>query len=212
MSDMSAPTGDVPANNSGKFKSLAFGFAAVVLIVLGLARTWQGVSSLFGWDGTSEFNSLLEESDAAYKEALKQAEVAEPLFKSVMESIDAQPLEDARLEQGENAKQAIAAFKEAATQFAASGKKIDDALTRGITLSDEHTQSLKLRSQACALLADVCQQNADICALALDESFATKESLVAKVLELAAKRDVIQQEADAAIVESEKLAKQVASE
>lgn len=211
MSETPPPTAPAPARKSGTFQSLAFGLVAVVVIVAGLTKTWRGVSAMMGWDGTSEFNALLEESDAAYKAALKQAEVAEPLFKSVMDAIDAQPLEDARLEQGENAKQGIAAFKEAATQFAASGKKIDDALTRGITLSDEHTQSLKLRAQACALLADVCEQNADICGLALDESFTTKESLVAKVLELAAKRDVIQQEADAAIVESEKLAKQIAS-
>jgi len=210
MPDDETSLATAPAKKSGAKNHPLVGPIVIIAVVFALAQVLPGVISTMGWDGTAAFNALLQESDAAYQAALKPAEVAAPLFSSLMEAIDAQPLSDARLEQGENAKQAIAAFKEAATQFALAGKKIDEAMTKGIKLSDEHTKALTLRAKACALLADVCGQNAGICEAVVDDSITTKEALVAKVLELATKRDATQKEADATIVESEELAKKVA--
>jgi hypothetical protein len=208
MSEVTPAADHAPVKKSGTLQSVAFGFVAVVVIWFGLAKTWQGVSAMFGWDGSAAFKTLLEESDAAYRAALKHADVAEPLYASLMEALNAQSLADARLEQGDNAKQAVAAFQDAAKQFALSGKKIDEALTQGLKLKDEHKKSLTLRAQACSQLANVCQLNADLCSAMLDESINTKEALIPRLTELAAKRDATRTEAETALVESQKLAEQ----
>jgi hypothetical protein len=208
MSDATTPAGAAPAKKSKSLQSLVYGVVAVIAIVVGVSKVWQGISTMLGWDGSAEFQTLLEQSDAAYREAIAQADIAEPLYASLMEALNAQSLEDARLEQGDNAKQAAAAFKEGAKQFGISGKKIDEALQLGLQIKDEHTKSLTLRSQACALLADVCQLNADLCEAMLDASIATKEALVPKLAALAEKRDAARTQAEAALVESQKLAEQ----
>jgi hypothetical protein len=207
MADATSPAGAAPAKKSKSLQSLVYGVVAVIAIVVGVSKAWQGISTMLGWDGSAEFQTLLEQSDAAYREAIAQADIAEPLYGSLMEAL-AQSLEDARLEQGDNAKQAAAAFQEGAKQFGISGKKIDEALQLGLQIKDEHTKSLTLRSQACALLADVCQLNADLCEAMLDASIATKEALVPKLAALAEKRDAARTQAEAALVESQKLAQQ----
>ena len=208
MSEVTPAAAPAPAKKSASLQSIAFGLVALIVIWFGLAKTWQGIGAMFGWDGSAKFKTLLEESDTAYRAALKHADVAEPLYASLMEALNAQSLADARLEQSDNAKQAVAAFQDAAKQFALSGKKIDEALTQGLKLKDEHTKSLTLRAQACSLLANVCQLNADLCSAMLDESISTKESLVPRLTELAAKRDAARTDAETALVESQKLAEQ----
>jgi hypothetical protein len=213
MSEISSAPTPAPVKKSGSFQSLVFSVIAFVAIAIGLSSAWRGVRSLMGWDGSAEFQALLVESDAAFKAAMDQLAIAEPLASSLLDAVKAQPLPDARLEQGDNAKQAISAFQESAKQFALAGKKIDEALALGLQLQEErHAQSLKLRSQACTKLSELSQLNADFCNTMVDESITTAEELAPKLAELTAKREAVQKEAETAMAESQNLAKPNVSE
>jgi cytochrome c556 len=204
MSDVSTPGAPATGPKKSKLTSIVLLIVAVIALISGITKMKHGLSEMSGSELSAEIKVLMDASNNAVREANTHIQAAAPKFQTLLNALDASPLEQVRSQQSTDANEVAKDFKAASEQFVLAASKLDEALK--FKTDDVHKNYFTLKSHEYRSRGNVFDKNAQIVGLVLDASIVDHDALVAKILEIAKARDVEQKSADDDAAEAEKLA------
>ena len=202
---MSEPPPPIEQKRSTPLLTTVILIVAAVAMVGGGVKMFGGIQKIAGSHSDPKVDLLLKESDIALDEANKQIQIAVPAFQQHLNDFDQLKVDGFRQEKRESSNHLIAQFAKTAEQFRMAAKKLDEAAT--LSADKKLNGYIVIKSKSYGLLAQVCDQDAEMIRVLLDDSSADSATITEKVLKLAASRDLIQKAADEAMTEADAVIK-----
>lgn len=202
MSDAAVPA--EPTKRSLLMTALIV-IVGVIAIISGVAKMRHGFQEMTGSSVDPKVTALLTESDEAVAVANTHIEAARPDYEALLNGVDNLGLDAVRRDQSASAREVSDHFVEAAKLLRVAKQKLDDAKAMG--LDDKIKEFVVAKGESYELMAQVSDKNREIVGLVLDESIANSDALTPKVLEVAAARDELQKQAEAAVAKADALVK-----
>ncbi len=177
----------------------------VIAMLGGAAKIYHGYREITGSPDQAQVDKLVKEADNAVLESNKHIDVVRPLFQPLLTDVDNLGLDAVRKDKAQATRDIGEHFTAAAKQLRVAKQKLDQAIA--LAAYDETKTYLTAMAKSHDLLAQVYDKNQEICRLVLDESIASYDALVPKILEMAASRDELQKQADADAAEANAIVK-----
>ncbi len=202
---MSKPSPSVEKKKIAPLMTAIIVIVAAIAIVSGGFKMLSGIQKIASSSSDPKVDLLLKESDVALDEANKQNQTAIPAFQQLLNDFDSLGVEGFRKEKRELSTNLVAQFAKTTEQFQMAAKKLDAAAE--LSVDKKLNAFIVIKSKSYELLGKVCDQNAEMIQVLLDDSLADGAAITEKVLALAASRDATQKAANDATTEADAVMK-----
>ncbi|MDZ4849552.1 MAG: hypothetical protein SGI77_09670 [Pirellulaceae bacterium] len=202
---MSKPSPSVEQKNIAPLMTTIIVIVAAIAIVSGGFKMFSGVQKIASSSSDPKVDLLLKDSDVALDEANKQNQIVVPAFQQLLNDFDQLGVESFRKEKREVSDNLVAQFAKTTGQFQMAAKKLDAAAI--LSVDKKLNAFIVIKSKSYGLLGNVCDQNAEIIRVLLDDSLVDSAAITEKVLKLAASRDATQKAANDATTEADVIMK-----
>ncbi len=202
---MSKSSPSVEQKKSAPLMTAIIVIVAAVAIVGGGFKMLSGIQQMSGSSSDPKVDLLLKESDIALDEANKQNQIVIPTFQQLLNDFEQLGIERFRKEKRELSENLVAEFAKTTDRFQVAAKKLDDAAI--LSVDKKLNAFVVIKSKSYGLLGKVCEQDAEMIRVLLDDSLTDGAAITGKVLELASSRDTTQKAANDATVEADAVMK-----
>jgi ABC-type uncharacterized transport system ATPase component len=200
MSEVSQPVETKKRNPMTTVVLMAVG---VIGIIFGVMKMSQGVHEIFGSSINDKAVESLQASDHAVAAAATEIQTAQPKFQALLNNVDKKGVAAVRQDDRADVQEVQKNFASAVENYRRAVSSLDQALET--SLPDKAKEFVSGKREGLNLLAEVCDANRQIVGLILDESIAANDAYLAKITEIAAKRDANQKSAEEAIAKADAL-------
>ena len=179
------------------------GVAGLVLVVVGVLKTINGIKELTGGGANAQVSALIKDGNAQVDAANKFTLEAAPKYQKILNDVDTVGLAEVRGKQKAEVEGVEETFKQSGDKFREAAKTLADAAK--LSEIDVQKQYLTLKSQAYEKYAATKDGAREILKLVLDESIADADTLIAKVGPITTNIETSKKEGDDLAAQADKI-------